>query len=891
MATDPNVLVVAVVGEGGWRIQIERLCQELCDQLAGEPSVTLAARNPVDPERAVRIARRSRPPPVILLVGEKDRLAEAAAFLLPLSGNVAPIPVVFDEGTASLTVKRAGPEHVLRLVRAAVESIGRGGGDAEDDTHGSGEVIDISRRRPGEKRPPPREEEGVEWPPRRRARASRGAGGGSGGDGEIGLTLSAALAWAEAATALLTELWSNGAESSAVYGLSWPELLASLERLDRIGDAPAAEAAERFERVRALLADPAAEDTPLAKLSHLLEGDALALKLVMLVLAPELDIRFQRIFGALHDDMGRRYVSMGLAAAILAAATEDATPKSVRAALSALAPLRDFRIVEGMSDTMAAADEALRIDPRLLDWLVSGRAAWLAADPALEAMLRHAPHDALALLPEGRRGEIEDTVEAFAAEDHAALILTGSERGWIEVEALALAPAELRIAPPAAEQPADTLDRVLREAIRKARLLGRRLVVDMGEPGPQGELFWRAFASLLGLCRPAPIILSPNPAWLLSLVPDEAIAVAPLPPVAQAWRVEAIEAALSAEGPPDAALAADLAERFRVPLAALPAVVPLARAEAVKARRERPGDAEWKAAFRSAAGSRLPMLARRVPPRPAPETGSQLDRVVLPQRQRRQLETLVSHVRVGGRVLRDWAFGEMLDARGVSALFTGESGTGKTTAAHAIASEIGTDLYVIDLARMVSKYIGETEKNLDIVFTEAERAGAVLLFDEADALFGKRSAVSDAHDRYANIEVAYLLQRMELFDGLAILTTNHPRNIDPAFGRRLRFTVDFPFPAPADRLLIWEQALPGSSPHRSSGIDFTLAARRLELNGGSIRQVILHALMAAAESADDMVRPEHLQEAARTELIRLGKHDKVEMAGELFGAAVETRAA
>jgi SpoVK/Ycf46/Vps4 family AAA+-type ATPase len=266
--------------------------------------------------------------------------------------------------------------------------------------------------------------------------------------------------------------------------------------------------------------------------------------------------------------------------------------------------------------------------------------------------------------------------------------------------------------------------------------------------------------------------------------------------------------------------------------------------------------------------------------------------VVLPKAQRRQLETIISHVKVGGKVLRDWKFGALLDARGVSALFTGESGTGKTTAAHAIASELGTDLYVIDLARIVSKYIGETEKNLDIIFNEAERAGAVLLFDEADALFGKRGTVKDAHDRYANIEVAYLLQRVELFDGLAILTTNHPGNIDPAFGRRLRFTVDFPFPAPADRLLIWEQAFPPHSPHRGREIDFSLAARRLEVNGGSIRQIALHALMAAAAgSPDGVVRCDHLREATRTELARLGKYDKVQGVDDLFCTPCETKAA
>jgi SpoVK/Ycf46/Vps4 family AAA+-type ATPase len=288
--------------------------------------------------------------------------------------------------------------------------------------------------------------------------------------------------------------------------------------------------------------------------------------------------------------------------------------------------------------------------------------------------------------------------------------------------------------------------------------------------------------------------------------------------------------------------------------------------------------------------SRIPQLARRVPPRARPEDGSALDRVVLPPDQRRQLETLVSHVNVGGKVLREWKFGDALDARGVSALFTGESGTGKTTAAHAIASELGADLYAVDLSKVVSKYIGETEKNLEVIFTEAEQAGAVLLFDEADALFGKRSVVNDAHDRFANIEVAYLLQRVETFDGLAILTTNHPGNIDAAFTRRLRFMIEFPFPTAQDRLQIWNRALPLDSPQRGADLDFTFAARRLELTGGSIRQVVLHALMAAATTMEGVVRSEHLREAARTELIRLGKRDKLEGLPDLFSTVREEAA-
>jgi SpoVK/Ycf46/Vps4 family AAA+-type ATPase len=184
-------------------------------------------------------------------------------------------------------------------------------------------------------------------------------------------------------------------------------------------------------------------------------------------------------------------------------------------------------------------------------------------------------------------------------------------------------------------------------------------------------------------------------------------------------------------------------------------------------------------------GRGCPTLARRIEP-PATDTGddeSPLDTVVLPAAQRDQLAELISHVRHSRVVLEDWGYAALTDGQGIAALFSGDSGTGKTTAAHAIAAELGADLYAIDLAQVVSKYIGETEKNLDLIFDDAQRAGAVLLFDEADALFGKRSAVSDARDRYANIEVAHLLQRIQRFTGLALLTTNHADNLDPAFTR------------------------------------------------------------------------------------------------------------
>jgi SpoVK/Ycf46/Vps4 family AAA+-type ATPase len=192
-----------------------------------------------------------------------------------------------------------------------------------------------------------------------------------------------------------------------------------------------------------------------------------------------------------------------------------------------------------------------------------------------------------------------------------------------------------------------------------------------------------------------------------------------------------------------------------------------------------------------------------------------LDDVILPRPGRDQLDEIVANVRLASRVLDQWGFGEKLPyGRGVAVLFHGPSGTGKTMAAQGIAGELGIEIFALDLSRVVSKYIGDTEKNIDAVFTDAQRSGAAVLINEADALFGKRSEVKDAHDRYANIEVAYLLQRMEDFEGLAILTTNIRQNLDPAFLRRLRFVIEFPRPDAASREEIWKQCLPEKSPYQ-----------------------------------------------------------------------------
>jgi SpoVK/Ycf46/Vps4 family AAA+-type ATPase len=227
---------------------------------------------------------------------------------------------------------------------------------------------------------------------------------------------------------------------------------------------------------------------------------------------------------------------------------------------------------------------------------------------------------------------------------------------------------------------------------------------------------------------------------------------------------------------------------------------------------------------------------------------------------------LAAQVRHRMKVYETWGFSAKgRRGLGLSALFTGSSGTGKTMAAEVLARNLRLDMYRVDLASVVSKYIGETEKNLRRLFDAAEDGGAILFFDEADALFGKRSEVKDSHDRYANIEVSYLLQRMEAYRGLAILTTNMKQALDPAFMRRIRFVVQFPFPDIAERAEIWRRVFPSMTPTAELNVD---GLARLNVSGGNIRNIALGAAFVAADQ-DEPVTMAHLLRAARAEYAKL----------------------
>ncbi|MEO1353890.1 MAG: AAA family ATPase [Cyanobacteria bacterium J06635_15] len=245
------------------------------------------------------------------------------------------------------------------------------------------------------------------------------------------------------------------------------------------------------------------------------------------------------------------------------------------------------------------------------------------------------------------------------------------------------------------------------------------------------------------------------------------------------------------------------------------------------------------------------------------------DDLVLPEAQFQTLHTVAAQVRQRVKVYEDWGFsGKNMRGLGISAMFAGPSGTGKTTAAEILAQALNLDLYRIDLSAVVSKYIGETEKNLRRVFDAAEGGGAVLLFDEADALFGKRSDVKDSHDRHANIEVSYLLQRMESYQGLAILTTNLKGSLDSAFMRRIRFVVQFTFPDASQRLEIWRRIFPAATP--TQDLSFERLAR-LQVAGGSIRNIAMNAAFLAADE-DQPVQMKHLLISARSEYAKLEKN-------------------
>ena len=615
-------------------------------------------------------------------------------------------------------------------------------------------------------------------------------------------------------------------ENGDVHGLSVTRATV-LQSLDvPLGRGPShAEAA--LDRALAA-ADPQHE--PLAAAVRALDLGPLDFRLMVLALAPELDLRFQRCIGFLLDDMGRRVGTMGLYSALLGAR------------------IQSDALVRWLVLAPAAADEPLRVDPFLAQWLLGDRSA-LANDPRVRRTLRLVPWPGAGLLQrsEARRHAATPWL-LLGGEDPAAwraLLELGSQP-LIRVELARLAGVDVV-----------EIEDCARRLGRMARLTGELLVLDATrvEAGEAEDDWLRLVFATLDDTRCRAAVICADAARMVKLLGAVSYELAGEPALPMEARVAAVRAAAAGAGESLTEAEAEAMVR-RYPLG----VDRLEHAMRLAASRSKRG---FAAAAREVAGEGLSHLAERIEPI------FRLDEVVLPPDRKQQLHEIVDHVRLAPRVLDEWKFGEQLPyGRGVAALFHGSSGTGKTMAAMGIARQLGIQLLRLDFSKVVSKYIGDTEKNIDRVFNDAQRSGAAILIDEADALLGKRSEVKDAHDRYANIEVAYLLQRMEAYEGLAILTTNMRQNLDSAFLRRLRFIVDFPRPDVDARQKIWRQCLPEGS-HELDPAAFAHLARRIDLTGGHIRQITLRAAFLAA-AADALIGLRHIAHAARAELAKLG---------------------
>lgn len=398
------------------------------------------------------------------------------------------------------------------------------------------------------------------------------------------------------------------------------------------------------------------------------------------------------------------------------------------------------------------------------------------------------------------------------------------------------------------------------------KLRGGLVVVDLSAAtGPRG--FSEAWVHRLASHQRPLVVISPWNAVTFELATVDVEGL----DVAARRRVWAL-------GVGDEARASRLASRFAVSLEEVRAALRASRDTARLEGKERvqDEDAALVAELLAQGARRMGRMVGRLR-----TGGARLDDLIVPPALRQSIADIVDWYHAGPRVRGEWRLAERSPlGRGLSCLFAGPPGTGKTFAAQCLASALGLNLYRIDLSQVVSKYIGETEKALHRIFEEAESGHGLLLFDEADALFGKRSEVKDAHDRYANIEVSYLLQRLESFEGVSILTTNLRNHVDPAFVRRLAFILDFPMPDARTRRSLWEQSLPPRE-RWEPALDLGLFVERFPLSGGNIHNIGLAAAHLAAARQDGVLRVEHLVRATYRELEKNGLSRSRETFGPL----------
>jgi AAA+ superfamily predicted ATPase len=619
--------------------------------------------------------------------------------------------------------------------------------------------------------------------------------------------------------------WQHANEQYLAQRLAWLR-----ERFaDRfgIGEQPVVKPAqnEKPKRAKAAKREPAETEphTPaLEILAARLQLSQFERDVLLLCAAMELDTRLPSMCAHAQGDPSRPFPTFALAMTLLDEPAWDA--------MSPLRPLRRLRLLEvnqpGATPLTAAA---LRADERIVNFIKGLN----YLDDRLSPLMMPLEGDAGMQLPQSQQTVIDSLIAQLeqAADERALPIveLAGSVASAKQLAARRIAAAfglELQRLP-AELIPADfgEFETLLRLWEREQRLLPLSIYIDAAEIDP---------AAHRQPCSPLNRFLARVEGLAFLDLPESRLIRGREVVTAEVGKPTPLEQrALWTELTSDADGAAQLSGQFNMNPAEIHRLAQTAGGDR---------DRLWTACCQ-ASRPRLDSLAQRI------DAKATWDDLVLPEEQASQLREICSQVRHRSIVYDDWGFRQRSNrGLGISVLFAGESGTGKTMAAEVIANDLKLDLYRIDLSAVVNKYIGETEKNLKRLFDAADDGGAILLFDEADALFGKRTEVKDSHDRYANLEVNYLLQRMEAYRGLAILATNLKGSLDKAFLRRLRFVVDFPFPDAATRRSIWRRAWPSASP--LAEWDPEMLAQ-LSVTGANISSIALNSAFAVAAGLAD----------------------------------------
>jgi len=591
---------------------------------------------------------------------------------------------------------------------------------------------------------------------------------------------------------------------------------------------------------------------------------------MLLALAPEIDLKYERIYAYLQDDVTRRKPTADLALTLFSSHPDARLAN--RARFSAGAPLLQSGLLRLLADPGQAEPSLLshylRLDESAVRMLLGDR----DPDPCLAPFCDFSPEVTAPVLPQETLRRLPQFVaEARKQGGNLRLLFSGPERSSKRSAAQIMA-ASLGVPLLAADlsrhhgwhaDPAALASQLMRAACRTGAVLHLE-GLDAADPAVLQKFFaviteYRGIITVASESPAVPPLLETGFLSIPFPMPDYETRCA-------LWQATLADTGIAA----DAAVIPRLANQFVYAGEQIAAAVESTR-RALDWRATANGKIssqdvadELMRAARAQSGAELASLATKIQP---VYTWSD---IVLPQDVVEQLEEICQRVVHRHDVLEKGGFGRKLSAgKGIAVLFAGPSCTGKTMAAEVIANELGLDLYRIDLSSVVSKYIGETEKNLERIFNAAARSNSVLLFDEADALCGKRSEVRDAHDRYANIEISYLLQKMEQYEGVTILTTNLRGNLDEAFARRLAFTVHFPFPSEEDRLRIWKQIWPAET-CLDPGLDFAALARHFKLSGGNVKNIALSTAFLAAAGSRSITMSDLLH-CTRREYEKVGK--------------------